>query len=597
MKRGDLSHWKNIPECTNLLLFSQLVNELLFDYSIPSNRISTLNSHYLCLDALNVIDSVENHGVPEGTLKPIMEELYSALKKDPIFSVSADSPLEYFVKYQADKYIPAGKVADMNYSDLIKTAKSISTCFFNENSYYESLKETIVDIVSKNNVCKQQDLFRLVKSLLTELMNSGYTLRYIYDVMNRNFWNPSTDIDSPLAIKVFFDSFGFCKKQYDVVFKVNRRRMEKFIACIDGLVFQDSIDARFRTHSEHQFLSRKNNECFICLKRKALDPFHAAESTKDMLSQNAALYRLYDHNYRYRIESVPCAVYDESAFYKVAQSIKAVEHTRAMSRKQISNSLNLADQAMESAVNNRAYYDFIAILNAVRLHSHSLDSISEENQLLDLWSIFESVLDISNKHTSDRIQQICMYLVPILKQNYIYSLFEQLASDIKNYDEQFLEELTGKNASSSEVVRKVCEFSLLSEYDQKRNEFILKCIDFPLLKERIEYYNLTLSNTDEVFKFVEKHSERVRWQVMRIYRNRNLIIHNGKSMPYLHLLIENLHSYVDDFLSYAIRSLSEGRDIESMCQELFVKECRWNAKFQKNKRPLDSNLIAQMLCI
>ena len=68
-------------------------------------------------------------------------------------------------------------------------------------------------------------------------------------------------------------------------------------------------------------------------------------------------------------------------------------------------------------------------------------------------------------------------------------------------------------------------------------------------------------------------------------------------MPYLHLLIENLHSYVDDFLSYAIRSLSEGRDIESMCQELFVKECRWNAKFQKNKRPLDSNLIAQMLCI
>ena len=128
----------------------------------------------------------------------------------------------------------------------------------------------------------------------------------------------------------------------------------------------------------------------------------------------------------------------------MAQSIKAVEHTRPMSRKQISNSLNLADQAMESAVNNRAYYDLIAILNAARLHSHSLDSISEENQLLDLWSIFESVLDISNKHTSDRIQQICMYLVPILKQNYIYSLFEQLASDIKNYDEQFLEELTGK---------------------------------------------------------------------------------------------------------------------------------------------------------
>ena len=53
--------------------------------------------------------------------------------------------------------------------------------------------------------------------------------------------------------------------------------------------------------------------------------------------------------------------------------------------------------------------------------------------------------------------------------------------------------------------------------------------------------------------------------------------------------------YVDDFLSYSIRSLSEGHDIESMCQELFVKECRWNTYFQKNNCQLDGDLITQML--
>ena len=56
MKQGDLSQWNNIEACKNLLFFAQLVNELLFDYSIPSNRISTLNSHFLCLDAINVIN-------------------------------------------------------------------------------------------------------------------------------------------------------------------------------------------------------------------------------------------------------------------------------------------------------------------------------------------------------------------------------------------------------------------------------------------------------------------------------------------------------------------------------------------------------------
>ena len=64
MKRGDISNWSNISECQNLLFFAQLVVELLFDYSIPSNRISTLNSHYLCRDAMSTIKSIDENGVP-----------------------------------------------------------------------------------------------------------------------------------------------------------------------------------------------------------------------------------------------------------------------------------------------------------------------------------------------------------------------------------------------------------------------------------------------------------------------------------------------------------------------------------------------------
>lgn len=593
MKKGNLERWKNIDGCINLLLFSQLVNELLFDYSIPSNRVSTLNSHYLCMDALNCIESIDNHGVPEGTLKPIMEELYSVLKKDPIFENTTDSPLYFFVKYQADKYVLTNRVSDMNYGDLRKTARALDTCFFSENRYYKLLKSKIVEIVESNDITRQKELFRLVKSLLTELMNSGYTLRFIYEVMNKNFWNPQTDIEQPTAINLFFDVFDFSTHEYDVVFKVNRKRMEKFVGCIQGVQFSDNLEPRFNTHGERQFLNRRNRECFLVIKKKSLEPFKAAENVKDMLSANSALYRLYDHNYRYDINIVPCMVYDESAYYKVAQPKRAVEHTRTMSAQQIFGSMDVANRALQSAAENYAINDLVAIMNAAQFHSHSLDSESEENQLLDLWSIFESVLDISNKHTSDRINQVCMYLVPILKRNYIYSLFEQLATDIKNYDEQFFNNLVGTNREKA--VQIVCEFVLLDTYEQERAEFLNRCTNFPLLKERIEYYKSVLSSTTSIFKFVDKHAERVRWQVMRIYRNRNLIIHNGKSMPYMRLLIENLHSYVDDFLSYSIRSLSEGHDIESMCQELFVKECRWNTYFQKNNRQLDGDLITQML--
>ena len=90
----------------------------------------------------------------------------------------------------------------------------------------------------------------------------------------------------------------------------------------------------------------------------------------------------------------------------------------------------------------------------------------------------------------------------------------------------------------------------------------------------IEYYSNVLGTPAKVHSFVEKHAERVRWQIMRIYRNRNLIIHNASKMPYLSLLIENLYSYVDEFISYMIHCMANGKDINGMCQELFVKECR-----------------------
>ena len=265
---------------------------------------------------------------------------------------------------------------------------------------------------------------------------------------------------------------------------------------------------------------------------------------------------------------------------------------------QISESIDVVDKAMEKVIKGGMnLQDFAAVLNAIQYHSHSLDSLSEENQLLDLWSIFESVLDISNKHTSDRIQQVCMYLVPLLKQQYIYSLFNQLSSDIKAYNESKYNEIIDGAEDKKEIVKRVCYFTLLDSEKEKRETFLNSCIDFPLLKERIEYYNRCLKTPSDTYGFVEKHAQRVRWQIMRIYRNRNLIIHNGSKMSYMPLLIENLHSYVDDFLSYTIHCLAEGNDINSMCQDLFVKECKWNSIFQRQKEPIDSNQIDYILSL
>ena len=593
MKRGNLEKWSSISTCNNLLFFSQLVNELLFDYSIPSNRISTLNSHYLCLDALSAIEGIDDHGVPEGTLKPIMEELYSEIKKDPVFSES-DSPADFFVKYQNDRYVICNRVADMGYQELKNAAIAINNCYFDDNKYFNQLKRQITEIVKANKSSDQQTLFRLTKSLLTELMNTGYSLRYLYMMMNRLFWEPKEVICSNDAIDTFFDAFSFRVNDYTVIFKVQKNKIETLINFLEGLECSEELPENIH-RADKTFLQKKRGEAFLVITRKAFDPYDAAERAMHLLETNMSVYRLYDHRYYYNIADADCMICDAENYYKMGRSIKPVEHTKTPSVKEIAESMNLASDAIQSVAKTGNYSDFTSVLNAIRYHSHSLDSFSEENQLLDLWAIFESVLDISNKHTSDRIQQVCMYLVPLLKQRYLYSLFKQLSDDIKTYNEELFASITENETVESEIVRRICEFTLLPEHSEKRAEVLEKGKDFPLLAERISYYNEALQTPAKIHSFVEKHAIRVKWQVMRIYRNRNLIIHNGSSMPYLSLLIENLHSYVDDFLAYTIHSLSQKKSIELMCQELFVKECKWNASFPRQKDSITREQIKYIL--
>lgn len=598
MKQGNLEKWNDLKTCQNLLFFSELVNELLFYFSIPSNRVATLNSHYLCLDAVSAIKGIESNGVPEGTLKPIVAELYLALQKDPAFDKDHDNPLRYFIKYQNDRYRLSTNISELAYEELKKAVSTLHTRYFANDWYYQSIKDKICDIVINNDIEKQPDLFRLTKSLLTELINGGYSQEYVFNIMDGLFWNPPHSIDAPERIKDFFNTFTFQRKAYEVILIVDKTQMGKLINYIDGLSFTENLLPRTNTDLEVSFFeSKKRTHSFLIINRNAVDPFKAAEFAKYMISVNLAFYRLCDHQYQYDINGAKCGVYGDDSFFVVRQKKSAVLHTKTPSGKQIVESLSASMKALESISSLRVTDDYYTMINAALYHAQSLDSSSLQNQLLDLWAIFESVLNISNKHTVDRIIQICMYLVPILKRKYIYSLFAELANDIKNYAESEYNNIIGDAKKETDIVQRVCEFVILAENEDKRNTFLSSCSEFPLLKERIEYYVQMLSTPLNVYHFVEKHAERVKWQIMRIYRNRNLIIHNGDHMPYLSLLVENLHSYVDDFLSYSIHCLSEGHTIESMCQNLFSLECDWIDEFSNKKAVMNHDMILKMLSL
>lgn len=587
MRRGYVDRWSDIEKCKNLLFFAQAIDEMIFDYSIPSHRLPTLNSHYLCFDAISTINDIDKHGVPEGTLRPIVEELYYTLESDPAFS-QGDSPLKYFVKEQNGRYVRVYNPNDLNYTERRNIVLSLYKKCFSENGYFEKLKERIIEIVTRNDEGDQASLFSLTKSLITELVNAGYDQRYIRDALIHSFFNKKTEVSSNSQIEAFLSAFSFEKKKFSVTMTADQN-LSDILSDIEDIKIENRVKAKTQIQEEAAFLVKSENEkYFIFEDTEAFDPYSAAEIVEFSVNFRLSLYRLYDHDFDLPIEKSKVIVYDEANYYTIITKQKsAVRRRRKPKATTIQEKMELTERALDAKSNA------IVLLLASNLHNLSLKSSSEENQILDLWAIIESILDISQEHTSDRINQVCTNLVPIIKRNYLYSLLEQLLLDIKNYDEAEYNYIVGSEESEIQKVILLAKFIADDDENSNCNTWLKKCTDFPLIKYRIHNYSSILKTRGALSKHIEKHSQRVRWQIMRAYRNRNLIIHNGETMPYTPLLVENLHVYVDILLEHVISELANGHNMRSMRQELFAVECEWNEKTEKKNAslPLDDDFL------
>ena len=75
MKYPNLNKWKYNPRLEGLLFFAQLVEELLFDYTIDVYKVPAMNSHGLSDELCQTISEVESGAIKLGAIKPIKEEL------------------------------------------------------------------------------------------------------------------------------------------------------------------------------------------------------------------------------------------------------------------------------------------------------------------------------------------------------------------------------------------------------------------------------------------------------------------------------------------------------------------------------------------
>lgn len=173
-----------------------------------------------------------------------------------------------------------------------------------------------------------------------------------------------------------------------------------------------------------------------------------------------------------------------------------------------------------------------------------MDSKEPTNQLLDLWTAVETLIEFK-AGDEDKINFICDILASILNRAYFYSQISQLYADILavlDGDDTFLSDVSGDE-------QPICKLAKILCIDSFSNSFLslLAMLDeYPLLQYRAKRFStIVFKDSKSILDELTRHRTKIRWQIMRIYRNRNMIVHNGKHMPYLQIILGNLHYYVD----------------------------------------------------
>lgn len=551
MKFRTLKKWKNIDDCELLLYSAQLLEELLFDYSLDTYKPSAMNTSLLCQEALMAIEDIERGVIDKANLAHIVEELSLNLRKDlvakSILTIDVNT-CQSILSNKHEKISEKKIVLELIYSEigLIKYRKK------NEDLLLNALK---------NNAGKNE-VRALIRSYVTTLKNVGYSSNFLNSETLDYFYYGKNEISSNGDMEGFIERFKRNDEKYVAIYRASKIFKTITDSCESIGIDVTDDPKEYKNHLNGMgFRLRNNDETFVVIKDiEALDPHSARESSEQRIETMGTLLTLFHHKEHpsWKKECVVINLHNDHS-RKVNAPINPMHRCIDLKAEKASKKLN-------RMINEFSLHEssFTKFARSAELHSLALNSDSKENQMINLWIALESLVPPSSKD-KPRIASIIDGVMPFVNLAYPNRILERFIADIYNWRPGVLNSAV-KGIGGGRLQNKVVKLLTQPEYEKKKNEIFASFGNFYLLRNRAFHIGKLFESGASVYKMLEAHDERVKWQIRRIYRTRNLIVHSGVTPSFTSILIENIHDYLDVIMSTLVNIASDGVDVNSIEQ-------------------------------
>ena len=545
--------WKDHTTGQKAQFIADIMKESLFDYSFDSNRVPSLNLHYFCEDYIMTFELVEEGTMREGNMVPLVEEFECIIKKT-IWLPQGISPVMLYFKNKNGKYVDSSTDKSLDEKTrsryYLENVKYIQDVLESDNNYMHILIEELNSLLLQStfSIDDKKKLFFCIREFLSELINAGVSKTHLYNQVQTRLFNsnikPENDIEYVIS---FLRSLLPVKNEYEVIFGITDEVYEvKDI--ITGL-----CEA---TDEEESIISAK----YVAKNKfKAYDPVTALYTAKKSFSAILCIYNACKHDTNIKVKpNGMVRLASEDKFRTIKDSKGALSKNKNKNRREREKWLRTAIERPISS----------SLISAFELHNIALEIDDPQTQLLNLWTILELLVE-TKQDVMNRINYISNVLCSILCIIYYDRKIESLLEQIKRtegIDEIIERELRGEGT--------VQKFALiLKDNNSLRLEILDLLKEYPLEIFMIDELASLFVSKELMKEDIERHSKRLRWQIMRIYRNRCMIIHNGQSFSQLNSILENEHYYVDELFNYIFLKRESGMmDVDAIFALSRIKE-------------------------
>lgn len=571
MNFQKIDHWKTKEDSNGLIFFVQRMAELLFDYTLDTYKPMALNAPFLCIEALSNINDIEEGLVDKNNLTYILEELRWSIQNDKIAKRLINSTIDYYLEYTEDTTL-----------STLKLRLEILERSLDRYRYIDETESELTKAILSNS---KDDIDVLSKTYVTTFINWGISKTFLYTKLNDTFFDTSKPILNNEILKSFFKDIYPMQHNFSIYFRVtnNIRLLNNSFDFFNIKILDALPNFEDKKFNPARFIIRDNYVVIEIINIKSTDPYKARDIAANRLETLKNVSQIFLHNSKLKWNDEALILQNccNKNCFLAKKKINSMKKTRNHKASEIEHKVNHIFKNV--ALKGESFTKFN---RAIQLHSNSLHDINSENQLVNLWTAFETIVPskLSNK---SKVILIINSIYPILLKEYSKRIIQNLYDNFCLWDKDYFLDMLKKIDNTKNDFENFFNFLILPENDSFRKEVYNKLHNYHLLRNRTYKVSEIFKDKEKLVEILEKHEKKLKWQIRRIYRTRNLIVHAGRTPLYLDVLIENAHDYLDQVLSQIILLTTSNYRIKTLDQAYELSKLEWldmHANIKKNDK-------------